>query len=100
FDERWDAGLGAQFVGKRRVVAGNTVAGEGGHSADVYMPSFWLFNAAVGYQVNNNLNLRLTVTNISDEISLARGTYSSDVFQLYGGPGAGRTFILNAEARF
>ena len=42
FDERWDAGLGAQYIGKRRFVAGNTVAGEGGHSADVYMPSFWL----------------------------------------------------------
>lgn len=100
FDERWDAGLGAQYVGKRRFVAGNTVAGEGGHSADVYMPSFWLFNAAVGYQVNKNLNLRLNVNNIFDEFYLARGTSSSDGFQLYGVPGAGRTIILNAEARF
>jgi catecholate siderophore receptor len=100
FDERWDAGLGAQYIGKRRFVAGNTVRGEGGHSADVYMPSFWLFNAAVGYTVNKNLSLRLNVNNIFDKFYLARGTSSSDGFQLYGVPGAGRTLILNAEARF
>jgi len=100
FDDRWDAGLGAQYVGKRRFVAGNTVSGEGGHSADVTMPSFWLFNAAVGYTVNKNLSLRLNVNNIFDEFYLARGTSSSDGFQLYGVPGAGRTFVLNAEARF
>ncbi|NYT61306.1 TonB-dependent siderophore receptor [Alcaligenaceae bacterium] len=100
FDRQWDAGLGAQYVGKRRFVEGNTVSGKGGHSADVYMPSYWLFNAAVGYKVNKTLSLRLNVNNIFDEFYLARATSSSDGFQLYGVPGAGRTVILNAEAKF
>ncbi|WP_158618369.1 TonB-dependent siderophore receptor [Candidimonas sp. SYP-B2681] len=100
FNSQWDAGVGAQYIGKRRFVAGNTVSGAGGHTADVYMPSFWLFNAAVGYKINKNLSLRLNVNNIFDEFYISRGTASSDGFQLYGVPGAGRTLILNAEARF
>lgn len=100
FDHQWDAGVGAQYVGKRRFVAGNTVSGKGGHSADVYMPGYWLFNAAVGYKVNKTLSLRLNVNNMFDQFYLARGTSSSDGFQLYGVPGAGRSVILNAEARF
>lgn len=101
---QWDAGVGAQYVGKRRFYAGNTTDGERTgkirYSADVYTPAYWLFNAAVGYKVNKNLSLRLNVNNIFDQFYLARATSSSDGFQLYGVPGAGRTVILNAEARF
>ncbi|HUH37463.1 MAG TPA: TonB-dependent receptor, partial [Spongiibacteraceae bacterium] len=98
FDHRWDAGLGAQYIGKRRFAAGNTVARNA--SADVYMPSFWLFNAAVGYKVNKNFALRLNVNNVFDKFYLQRGSASSDGFQLFGIPGAGRTVMLSADARF
>lgn len=100
FTDQWDAGLGAQYVGKRRFTAGNTVSGRGGDTADVYMPSFWLFNASVGYQINDNFGLRLTVNNIFDKFYLQRGSSSSDGFQLFGIPGAGRTIFLNAQAKF
>lgn len=98
FDHQWDAGLGAQYVGKRRFRAGNTVGRNA--SADVYMPSFWLFNATVGYKVNKNFALRLNVNNIFDKFYLQRGSSSSDGFQLFGVPGAGRTAILSADMTF
>lgn len=98
FDNQWDAGFGAQYIGKRRFTAGNTVAR--GASADVNMPSFWLFNAAIGYKVNQNLALRLNVNNIFDKFYLQRGSASSDGFQLFGVPGAGRTVMLSADASF
>src|SRR5690606_28004106 len=100
---QWDAGVGAQYVGERRFREGNTTSNRapgGAHSADVSTPSYWLFNAAVGYNVNKNLSLRLNVNNIFDTFYLARATSSSDGFQLYGVPGVGRTVTLNAEARF
>ncbi|MFW7341123.1 TonB-dependent siderophore receptor [Pollutimonas sp. H1-120] len=103
FDHQWDAGLGAQYVGKRRFWAGNTTDGRrqgGRHANDAYMPSYWLFNASVGYKVNKSLALRMNVNNILDTYYIARGTSSSDGFQLYGIPGAGRSVILNAEMRF
>lgn len=102
-DAQWDVGAGAQYVGKRRFWSGATTNGarQGGrYDNNVSMPSYWLFNAAVGYKVNNNLALRLNVNNIFDTYYVARGTSSSDGFQLYGVPGAGRSVILNAEARF
>ena len=95
-----DAGVGAQYVGKRRFYAGNEVVVRGGHSADVDMPSFWVFNATMGYKVNKNLNLRLNVNNLFNEFYLQQGSSSSDGFQLFGVPGAGRTVILNAQATF
>lgn len=103
FDHQWDAGLGAQYIGKRRFAAGNTTAARapgGRQSNDIYMPSYWVFNAAVGYKVNKNFALRLNVNNIFDKFYLQRTTTSSDGFQLYGVPGAGRTIMLSADASF
>ena len=103
FDHQWDAGIGAQYIGKRRFAAGNYTAARapgGQQSNDVYMPSYWVFNAAVGYKVNKNFALRLNVNNIFDKFYLQRTTSSSDGFQLYGVPGAGRTVMLSADATF
>lgn len=98
FDDQWDASLGAQYVGKRRFVEGNTVAR--GASADEYVPSFWLFHAAVGYQLNRNVSFRLNVNNIFDKFYYQQGSASSDGFQLFGVPGAGRSVVLSTQARF
>lgn len=102
-DNQWDAGVGAQYIGKRYFRAGKyTTSGAPGgrHPNDATMSSFWLFNAAVGYKVNNNFALRLNVNNIFDKFYLQRGTASSDGFQVYGVPGAGRTIMLSADATF
>ena len=103
FDQQWDAGLGVQYIGKRQFTAGNYTAARapGGRQAnDINMPSYWLFNAAVGYKFNKNFALRLNVNNIFDKFYLQRSTTSSDGFQLYAVPGAGRTIMLSADARF
>lgn len=103
FNDQWDAGVGAQYVGNRQFAAGKyTIArAPGGRQEnDIDMPSYWLFNAMVGYRVNENLSFRLNVHNIFDKFYLQRTTSSSDRFQLYGVPGAGRTIILSADATF
>ena len=101
FDPQWDAGIGAQYVGKRRFTEGNTVSFQNTeYSADANMPSYWLFNASVGYAVNKNLALRVNVNNIFDTFYIQQGSSSSDGFQLFGMPGAGRTVMLSAEASF
>ncbi len=97
---QWDVGAGVQYVGKRRFTAGNTISGKGGHTADVYMPSYWVANATVGYQINKNFGLRLNANNLFNKFYYQQGSASSDGFQLFGVPGAGRTIVLNAEARF
>lgn len=101
FDPQWDAGVGAQYIGKRRFTEGNTVSFQNvQYSADANMPSYWLFNASVGYAVNKNLALRVNVNNIFDTFYIQQGSSSSDGFQLFGMPGAGRTVMLSAEASF
>src|SRR5690606_28592421 len=103
FTPQWDAGVGVQYVGKRRFAAGNDTLDRapGGRQAnDIYAPSYWLVNAAVGYRVNKNLALRLNVNNVFDEFYLQRFSSSSDLFQFYGIPGAGRTILLSADATF
>jgi len=105
FTPQWNASLGVQYVGKRRFSAGNTAAARapinsGAVSADEYMPSYWVANAAVGYQVNRNLGLRLNVNNLFDKFYYSQGSSSSDGFQLFGVPGAGRTVILSADVRY
>lgn len=103
FDNQWDAGIGAQYIGKRQFRAGNytTASAPGGvQPNDINMPSYWLFNAAVGYKLNKNVALRLNVNNVFDKFYIQRSTSSSDGFQLYGVPGAGRTVILSADMKF
>ncbi|MBP6020002.1 MAG: TonB-dependent siderophore receptor [Burkholderiaceae bacterium] len=102
FNPQWDASLGAQYVGKRRHAAGNTVAKGpfAGQSTDNYADSYWVANASVGYNLNKNVSLRLNVNNIFDKFYLQQASSSSDGFQLFGVPGAGRTVVLNADMRF
>ncbi|WP_166442745.1 TonB-dependent receptor [Phragmitibacter flavus] len=57
-------------------------------------PSYWLFDAMLGYKVNDNLSFRFNVYNIGDERYIDR---------LGGGhfvPGVGRTFALSASVKF
>jgi len=102
FTSQWDASLGLQYVGKRRYAQGNEVT-KGpflGQSTDVYADSYWIANASVGYKVNKNLDLRLNANNIFNKFYLQQASSSSDGFQLFGVPGTGRTFVLNANLKF
>lgn len=105
FTPRLSASLGVQYVGKRRFAAGNTVAARapissGPVSADEYMPAYWLANAAIGYQVNDNVGLRVNINNLFNKFYYSQGSSSSDGFQLFGVPGPGRTVMLTAEITY
>lgn len=77
-------GGGAQFVGDRFNNNANQRVG----------PSYWLFDAMVGYQVNDNLSLRVNLYNVADEEYIDR---------LGGGhfvPGPGRSVTVSASYKF
>lgn len=77
-------GGGAQYVGDRFNNNLNQRVG----------PSYWLFDAMLGYKVNDNLSLRVNVYNIANEDYIDR---------LGGGhfvPGAGRSVAVSATYKF
>lgn len=77
-------GGGAQYVGDRFNNNLNQRVG----------PSYWLFDAMLGYKVNENLSLRVNVYNIANEDYIDR---------LGGGhfvPGAGRSVAVSATYKF
>ena len=60
------------------------------------MPSYWVLDAVVGYDVNRHLTLRLNVNNLADE-AYSRSLNSN------GGryvPGAARSYLLTASVQF
>lgn len=82
----FQVGLGTQYVDSRY----NNSNEESRQQA----PSFTLFNALVGYQLNENVSFRLNGYNLGDK---------DYVDQLGGGhfvPGAGRSVVLTADIKF
>lgn len=80
----FQVGVGAQFTDERYNSNANTRKA----------PSFCLFDAMVGYQVNENFSVRLNVYNLADTEYIDR---------LGGGhfiPGAGRSAVLSATVKF
>ena len=80
-----EVGAGAQYVGERYNNAGANRR---------RAPDFWLFDAMLAYEVNENITLRLNVYNLADEDYIER---------LGGGhfvPGAGRSAVLTANLRY
>lgn len=60
------------------------------------MPSYWVLDAVVGYDVNRHLTLRLNLNNLADE-AYSRSLNSN------GGryvPGAARSYLLTASVQF
>src|SRR5690606_13994760 len=56
---RLTVGAGAYYVGKRYGTA---------CSRDCYAPSYWRFDALLGYAVNRHLDLKLNVQNVFDKV--------------------------------
>ncbi|HKS37492.1 MAG TPA: TonB-dependent siderophore receptor [Verrucomicrobiae bacterium] len=85
----WDleVGGGAQFVGDRF----NNLSS---NAAVRQAPDYWLFDAMAAWHVNKNLTLRLNVYNLADERYIDRVGGGHFV------PGAGRSAVLTASARF
>ena len=82
--------------------AGFTIGGGSQYMASVFrndtsgetVPSYWLLNAMVGYEVNEDLTLRLNATNLTDEAYVDRVGGGHHI------PGNARQFILSAFYQF
>ena len=81
-------GGGTQYTGSSRVSLANTSLAE--------LPSHWIFNAMASYPVNDRLNVRLNVTNVTDEL-YARAINNNSNRTYLGDP---RSFLLSLDYRF
>jgi catecholate siderophore receptor len=84
FLERWQVGTGIFYVGER--FANNANSNR--------VPDYVRWDATVGYQVNQNLQLRLNVINLTDEL------YFEGVHPAHVIPGGGRTIIGTVLFRY
>jgi catecholate siderophore receptor len=81
-------GAGGQYAGESRLSLSSTSLG--------VLPSYWVANAMLSYQVNEHLNIRLNVDNVTDEF-YARAVNNNSNRAYYGDP---RNFLLTAEVKF
>ena len=81
-----ELGYGARYVGEYKTDGTDTAT---------TVPDYWVQNALVGYRVDRNLNLRLNINNLTDELY-----WTSVRPQGWGYPGEGRTFVLTASYNF
>jgi catecholate siderophore receptor len=82
--ERWQAGVGAQYVDERWANSTNTNRVE----------DYWLMDAMLAYELNAHTQLQLNVTNLTDE------DYFGAIYPGHAVPGRGRTAILSAAFEF
>ncbi len=82
--DSFEAGVGANFVDSR--FSNNTNAREA--------PSYWLFDAMLGYAINENVSLQLNVYNLANE------DYIDRVGGGHAMPGAGRSAVLSTRFTF
>jgi catecholate siderophore receptor len=81
--EGLEVGAGAYYVGNRFANNANTAK----------VPDYWRLDAMVSYTIND-VRIALNGYNLADE-DIYEGVYPGHVI-----PGAGRTFVLSASARF
>jgi catecholate siderophore receptor len=60
------------------------------------LPSYWVFNGLVGYQINDNFSVRLNVDNIFDELYAVSSNWPGSRVAI----GSPRTFTISADIRF
>ena len=84
--ERFQVGFGTQYVSERAISTTNTNE----------LPSYWLFDAMLGYRLAENVDLRLNVLNLTDEFYIDRVHGGGG----HGVPGPGRTVLLTTAFHF
>jgi len=88
-DDHWEVGTGGNYLGKRYADLQNTAS----------IPSYFIWNGMVAYKVNDNYEIQMNITNITDERYFDNAYYSSPS-EAHVTPGAGRTFTFLARASF
>ncbi len=78
-------GAGYQYSGKSRVSLNNT--------SNATLPSFWVVNAMLAYNVTERVSIRLNVDNVTDEL-YARAINNNSNRAYYGDP---RNFLLTVD---
>jgi catecholate siderophore receptor len=81
-------GGGTQYTGESDVSLNNTSAAQ--------LPDHWILNLMASYEVNKNLNVRLNVNNVTDEL-YARALNNNSNRTYLGDP---RSFLLTVEYKF
>lgn len=81
-------GAGTQYTGEARVSLNQTSTG--------VLPDYWIVNAMASYAVSADLNIRLNVTNLTDEL-YARAINNNSNRTYLGAP---RSFLLSVDYRF
>ncbi|GAA4338437.1 TonB-dependent siderophore receptor [Pigmentiphaga soli] len=81
----WTVGGGAFFVDKRFGTACDR---------DCYAPSYWRFDAMLGWRVNPRLEFRMNLQNLFDKV------YYTKVHYFMGDLGPGRAAVLTAVVRY
>ncbi len=81
-------GGGTQYTGSSRVSLNNTNLAE--------LPSRWILNAVLAYDVTKNFSVRLNINNVADE-HYARAINNNSNRAYFGDP---RTYLLSADFRF
>ncbi len=88
-DDKWRAGAGMNYIGRRFADTLNTVN----------IPSYVVWNAMVGYEITEDIDLQLNVKNLTDKFYYD-ASYYSDPTENHVIPGPGRTFTLTGSFRF
>ena len=106
---------GAQYVGERRYTDNVMVGGQNNTSSTVngpngvhpiYVadhekaPSYFVQNLALSWRINRQLTARFNINNLTNRFYWSRIGASLDGFQLYGVPGAGRTYTAGLDLSF
>ena len=81
---QFDVGVGVNYVDRRYVDAVKTN----------YLPSFWRFDASAGFDVSENLNLRLNVLNIANKTY-----FDASHVGIFAVTAPGRSALLTANIR-
>lgn len=82
--EGWEVGGGGQYIGRRYSNNSNTNRVDG----------YWRFDATTAYQINDSVNARVNLYNLTDE------EYIESVGGGHAVPGAGRTVMLTTGVKF
>jgi len=106
---------GLQYVGERRYSDNIYVGGLSNNSSNAIYngklypvmvkdneraPSYWLSSVATHYKYNDQIGFGLNIDNLFNKFYYSRIAASLDGYQLYGIPGAGRTFVATVDFHF
>jgi catecholate siderophore receptor len=87
--DQWEIGTGGNFLGRRYADIANTAS----------LPSYFVWNGMVSYEINEHYSLQMNVNNILDR-TYYDASYFTSAAENHVLPGPGRTFTFTAHVHF